>query len=195
MEKKKIAVGYQGMENSNNHRAAAAMADRLPHDDAEIELVPLISSANVVKALLDKSIEYGVMAVSGTDGWMVPETVEAREGVDLKQVDKICIEIHHYLFKKDATVPTDSIKKIASHPAALLVCHNHVRALYPNIQECPVEDTALSAKELSEGVLSADTAVLCSQKAGEQYGLCLIQGNMQDRDPNGVNFEMFALNA
>lgn len=188
----KIRVGYQGMENSNNHRAAKKLSERF-QSEYEIELIPLISSANVVKALQQGDIEYGVMAHSGTDGWLVPETKDACEGVELTLVDQVCIEIHHFLYKKNESVPFESLKRVASHPAALLVCHNHIRELFPEIEEIEVEDTALSAKKLSEGIISEDTAVICSEKAGKQYNLCLIKGQMQDRNPNGVNFIMVKL--
>lgn len=190
----KIRVGYQGMENSNNHRAAMRLSESL-QSGGEVELVPLISSANVVKALQDRAIDYGVMAHSGTDGWLVPETEAACKDAALEMVGQTCIEIHHFMYKKNESVPLASLKKVASHPAALLVCHDHIRELFPEIEEVEVEDTALSAKKLSEGIISEDTAVICSEKAGKQYGLCLIKGQMQDRDPNGVNFIMVRLNA
>lgn len=188
----KIRVGYQGMENSNNHRAAMKLSERF-QSEYEVELIPLISSANVVKALQQGDVEYGVMAHSGTDGWLVPETKAACEGIELELIGQTCIEIHHFLYKKNSAVPFESLKKVASHPAALLVCHNHIRELFPDIEEVEVEDTALSAKKLSEGIISEDTAVICSEKAGQQYNLCLIKGQMQDRNPNGVNFIMVKL--
>lgn len=183
-----IKIGYQGLENSNNNRAAERLAKRFLNEGKQVELIPLVTSPNVAKAMREGSVDFGVMAYSGTDGWLVPETQEAMKAGDVKEIDRICMEVHHFLFKKNAEVPFENLKKVASHPAALLVCHNHIHDVFSEIEEVEVEDTALSAKQLSEGILPEDTAIICSEKAGTQYGLCLIKDNMQDRNPNGVNF-------
>lgn len=184
-----IVIGYQGMENSNNNTAAALLAQKL---EGTTELRPLVSSRNVVAALMAGEIDYGVMAISTDVAGEVAETREARKGTDLRQLDAVSLDIHHSLFKKSEKISNVEIKTIASHPEALRECVGNVKKVLPDADSMPVGDTALAAKMLRDGELSDDTAVLCSAAAGKQYGLCLIRENIEDLEHNGTTFALFA---
>lgn len=184
-----IVIGYQGMENSNNNTAAALLSQKL---DGPAELRPLVSSRNVVAALLAGEIDYGVMAISTDVAGEVAETREARKGTALRQLDAVSLDIHHSLFKKSPQIATEKIRTIASHPEALRECAGNVAKVLPDAAAMPVGDTALAAKMLHDGELSDDTAVLCSTAAGKQHGLCLIQENIEDLEHNGTAFALFA---
>lgn len=188
--REKIRIGYQGIENSNNNRAAEALRNRLPKEQQDAELIPLVTSKNVMSALRSGEIDMGVMAFEATDGWIVPETAEATAGAQLEIVDTVINEIHHFLFRKSRKIPAEQIRAVASHPAALLVCSNHIKKLLPQAVKQEMEDTALAAKMLADGTLSEDTAVICSKEAGVENGLDLLQADVQDRNPNGVIFKL-----
>ncbi len=128
-----IVIGYQGMENSNNNTAAALLAQKL---EGPAELRPLVSSRNVVAALLAGEIDYGVMAISTDVAGEVAETREARKGTALRQLDAVSLDIHHSLFKKSPQIATESIRTIASHPEALRECVGNVAKCCPMPPPC-----------------------------------------------------------
>lgn len=189
---RKLKIGYQGLEKSNNNRAAELLRDRLPETikASGILLVPLITSERVVSALCSGEIDMGVMAFGATDGWKVPETEKATANVQLEVLDTVVSEIHHFLFRKNSSISLEQIHTVASHQAALLICSEHIKKLLPWAKKLETEDTALAAKMLAEGKLSEDTAVICSKEAGEENGLDLLQADVQDRNPNGVIFKL-----
>ena len=56
-----------------------------------------------------------------------------------------------------------------------------------------VEDTGKAAKDLADGVFSDEYAVLCRKNAGEMFGLCLIDENIEDYKDNRTHFCLFEL--
>lgn len=70
-----MRIGYQGVEGSNAEAAAKKLAERLSFKDAEF--IPLISSKNVITALKQHRIDYGVVATKNTLGGTVRETFNA----------------------------------------------------------------------------------------------------------------------
>ncbi|WP_425754945.1 prephenate dehydratase domain-containing protein [Ihubacter sp. rT4E-8] len=185
---KNIVIGYQGIENSNNHRAARMLAVELNFDT--LTLRPLLSSVNVVKALQNKEIDYGVMAFSTDVAGEVMETKNATKDVGLDILDSVSFDIHHCLFVKDADVKEEEIKIIASHPEALRECEKNVRMLFPGAEHMQVQDTAFAARSLSMGELSRDTAVLCSMNAGLENNLILLKADVEDLEHNGTTFSL-----
>ena len=189
-----IKIGYQGEENSNNNRAAQIMADKVEiFKKKNIELIPLLSSENVIKALKDNKIDYGVMAFS-TDAWgEVKETKVACENVMLKKISSVNIDIHHCIFKKNDNIHLKDINVIASHIEAIKECSKYIASNFKNIELYAADDTASAAKKLSKGLFTDRTAVICSIEAGMKNGLTLIDENIEDLEHNGTLFIMVKL--
>ena len=110
-----IKIGYQGILNSNSEEVAKQFASSLSE---ECLLLPLVSSFNVLDNVNNGNIDYGVVAYKNNTGGLVIESVQAIKFLDLKQVEKITLPIHHYLFVKDALVEAKDILSIASHSQA-----------------------------------------------------------------------------
>ncbi len=187
----KVIIGYQGVENSNNHMAAIYFAEK--HAWAHPELRPLVSGANVAAALRSGEIRYGVYAYRTLAGGLVQENVKAMEGLNLKRIDQCQILIHHSLFKKNGSIPDHKITAIASHPEALRQCRQTLKRLYPDAECIPAKNTALAAQALAEGELPETAAVLCSRKAGTLLHLTLIRDNVEDLKDNRTTFVLAEL--
>jgi len=56
----------------------------------------------------------------------------------------------------------------------------YLKRMWPDIELVPYADTALAAKDLSEGVLPRTTAVVASARAAEMYGLDILDEKIQD---------------
>ncbi len=186
-----IRIGYQGIEGSNAEQAARDLVKKLQLED--VEYIPLVDSSHVIKAMKTGETDYGVCAVYNSVAGMVLETFFATNGVELFIRGETTMNIHHCLFKKSADIPTESLKFVASHILAIKQCEDHIRYYYPNLKSIEVEDTGKAARDLAEGVLSDEYAVLCRQNAGEMFGLCLIDANIEDYKDNRTHFCLFEL--
>ncbi len=182
-------VGYQGMEGSNSLASAKNMTASLGWED--VEYVPLITSRGVVDALKAGEVEYGVMAVNNRIAGRVKESEEALAGVDYRVLAEDTIPIRHHLFTLNESVK--DIDLVASHIQALKQCAGHLQERYPAAKMQEVEDTAIAARYLAEGVLPPTAGVLCRQDAGEAYGLYLLQKDMQDDPGNATDFILICL--
>ncbi len=178
-----IRVGYQGMEGSNSELAAEGLVNKLGLSD--VEYVPLLTSEKVKKALVDGIIHYGVVATKNLNAGEVGETKEAFSGTKYLVKENYQLEIEHYLY---TLKPKTEIKIIASHIQALMQCENTITELYPDAKLKDIEDTAIGAKYLREGILPEDTGVLCSKRAGEIFNLHLVKSNLQDKKSNITEF-------
>lgn len=170
-------IGYQGIQGSNSEAASKQFVQRFALEPAT--LVPLVTSKDVVHALREGSIDFGVMAVYNKIAGDVTETRDALQTIDYGMVGALAIPIRHCLFKHPDT-PLVGVTTIASHPQALLQTQNVRKQRYPSLSEMATPDTALAAKQLASGELPPTTMVLCSKHAGLQYGLTLVYEDLKD---------------
>ncbi|MCI8283833.1 MAG: chorismate mutase [Firmicutes bacterium] len=186
-----IKIGYQGIEGSNAQQAAKDLVEKLNLKD--VEYVPLVDSPHVINAMKRGQIDYGVCAVYNSAAGMVLETFFATNGVELLIRGETTMTIHHCLFKKNPDIPDEHIKYVASHVLALKQCENHLKYEYPQLRKIEVEDTGTAARDLAEGILSDDHAILCRKNGGEIFNLCLMDENIEDFKDNRTHFCLFQL--
>lgn len=179
------------MEGSNSEEAARLFVERLAIED--YELVPLVSSKNVVQSLLTGSCQKGVVAIKNSIGGRVEESYEALKDLDYKKLSSLSLRIHHSLFVRDSGVSAQEIKVVASHIQALAQCKESLSRLLGQARTQEIEDTAIGAYHLAQGLLARDTAVLCRLNAGQDQGLHLLYENIEDRDDNYTDFIIFSL--
>lgn len=145
-----------------------------------------MTSKDVVHALREGSIDYGVMAVYNKIAGDVAETRDALQTIDYGMVGALAIPIRHCLFKHP-DVSIEDVTTIASHPQALLQTQKIRKQLYPTLSEAETPDTALAAKQLATGELPRTTMVVCSKQAGLRYGLTLVYEDLKDLPDEIVN--------
>ena len=184
MMRKQIKIGYQGIAGSNSEAASAGFA--VTQGMKNVEYVPLVSSKNVVAALMAGEIDYGVMASRNHIAGLVRETEDALTGISYHLAAALCLPIHHCLFVKDPSVTRPAV--IASHPQALAQCKETLGREFPDAERMEIEDTAIGARYLSDGTLPANTGVLCRREAGEAFGLHLLRENLEDDPTNATDF-------
>ncbi|MBE7075876.1 MAG: hypothetical protein E7375_02250 [Clostridiales bacterium] len=173
-----MKIGFQGDWASNSEIAARQFIETF---DYGAELVPLISSKNVVRALKNGEIDYGVMAIKNNIGGLVQETKTALT-LDLNKIAEIRMQIHHYVFVKNKQIKANDIKFIASHEQALKQSATNLNKIFGNINFVEIEDTALGAKYLANGTFNNEYAVVCGKQAGVLNGLHLLYAKVEDRD-------------
>ena len=178
-------IGYMGIPFSNSEEAASLLAKKCNLTDQE--LIPLMSSSNVIDSLLNRTVEYGVVAVKNAVAGPVIETENALAGKPLDIIGTIDIPIHHCLFVKDIDATIDTV---SSHVQALLQCQRNLEALCPGCERIEMEDTAYAAEMLANGEYPINTAVVCRKDAGNHYGLILKAENIEDDKNNITTFSL-----
>lgn len=177
-------MGYMGIPLSNSENAAKIFLDK---HGIEAELVPLVTSEGVVKALLNGTADYGVVATKNIVAGPVIETEEAMKLGRVCKIDEIGVPIHHCVFVKRKDVVIDTV---ASHIQALGQTKSNLDILFPDTKRITVEDTALAAEMLADGRLSENTAVICGMSAGIYNGLILLESNVEDDKENLTYFAL-----
>ena len=182
-----MKIGFQGDIFSNAEEATDRFIKKL--NVQNVVPVALITSKNVVSSLINKEIDYGVMAIKNSIAGDVAETKEAlTEHIEL--VDTAEIDIHHCLFTKNNQA---KIHCVASHIQALMQTVNNRKKILNNVIEVECIDTALAAKMLFSGEYPENYAVICRKNAGNFYNLHLLAENIEDDKSNKTLFGLFKL--
>lgn len=182
-----MKIGFQGDIFSNSEEACKKFIQKMNFNTAQ--LIPLISSKNVVDALLKKEIDYGVMALKNSIAGPVIETKEVLNN-SIQLIETLDLPIHHCLFKKTAD---SDINFVASHIQALNQTKETRKNILNNVIEIECLDTALAAKMLSEGKYPNNYAVICRENAGLFFKLFLMAKNIEDNKSNLTTFGLFKL--
>lgn len=182
-----MKIGFQGDIYSNAEEATEKFVKKL--NLKNVTPVALVTSKNVVSALIRQEIEYGIMAIKNSIGGEVSETMKAiNQNIEL--IDTIEIPIHHCLFVKNKS---SKIHYVASHIQALMQTKENRRKIFKKVTEVECIDTALAAKMLFNGEYPEDYAVICRENAGKFYGLHLLAKNIEDNKSNKTLFGLFKL--
>jgi len=93
---------------------------------------------------------------------------------------------HMLLAKKDAK--REDIRKIVSQNQALRQVRAYLRRVWPTAEVMEYIDTATAAKDLHEGKLGDDAAVIASRATAELYDLQIMEEGVQDMKFNFTTF-------
>lgn len=159
----------------------------------DVEYVPLVCAANILDALKEGTVDYGVLGVENSSAGPVSEFVESFSNITYDHMDTYILPIHHCLFKLSPGTPMDHLTEVASHPQALAQTTDTRAANWPQLTAKDIDDTAIGAEWLAKGTLPDTTAVICSRIAGESWGLDLIAENIEDSSTNRTTFWLLKL--
>lgn len=161
---KNIRIGYQGAIGSNSEKASEELV--VKRSWANVELIPCFDSVGVVKAMLDKKVDYGVLALNNVIAGDVAETKAALSTISYELIDTLNLSINHCL----CTIPgvlVQEITSIISHPHALSQISIFLDKNFTNITRENHQDTALAAMDLKKGKLKKTAAVITTVQAAK----------------------------
>ena len=151
----------------------------------DAEPVPRTTFDAVVRAVESGDDPFGVVAVENTLAGAVAEAYDALERGDVKVVAETAIPIRHMLLGLSGAA-VEGLREARSHPVALSQCRGFFAA-HPRIRAQAVYDTAGAAEEVAQ-TADPSLAAIASRRAGERYGLEVLQADLQDRDDNQTRF-------
>jgi len=184
-----LTIGIQGGRGSFNEEAVLYFLNRAGIE--KYKIMYLYTSENVLAALHKGEIDRGQFAIHNSVGGIVGESVEAMAKYKFTIVDQFAIKISHALMMRhDAKF--GEVTTIMSHPQVFAQCKETLAKKYPQLQlvsgEGELIDHAMVAKQLSEGKLGKEIAVMGSKVLSEIYNLRIIEDNLQDARENYTSF-------
>lgn len=177
---KSIQIAIQGIPGANHEIAARAY-----FKDKEIEVVPCHTFQEVFDVMHSNPKILGIMAIENTlVGSLLPNYTMLREsGFNVQGEHKLRIK-HHLMALPGQNI--NDLKEVHSHPMALAQCEEFFKK-HPHIKLIESEDTALSAKIISDEKLKGIGAI-ASSLAAELYNLEIIERSIETNKHNYTRF-------
>jgi prephenate dehydratase len=173
-----MRVGFQGALGAFSEEAARALVP-------DGEPVPYATFEAAVRAVESGEVDAGAIPVENTLAGAVAEAYEALVAGAVTAIAEMVIPIRHCLLGLPGA-STDEVREARSHPVALSQCRGFF-ADHPGIRAQAVYDTAGAAEEVA-ALGDPSLAAIASARAGERYGLEILQADLQDRDDNQTRF-------
>src|SRR4030042_1694053 len=180
-----LKIGVSGIEGSYSEEAAGIYARKNKIKDYEV--VYLMDTENVLKNLADKKIEVGVFPIVNSIVGIVEMSVGPIKKYSFKIKDIFDMQINHNLMVKPGKKMED-IKKVSSHLQSLRQCGKFLKSRLSDAEIIELEDNGKAAKDLAEGRLSENTAVIASKAAAMLYGLEILEEGIQNIKDNRSAF-------
>lgn len=171
-----FSISIQGDVGSYSEQACQLYCQNKSIDHA---IHYAISSERVLRQVVSGESLYGLVALNNAHGGLVNETIQALSGSRYLIVDSVVLVVDHALLVLPDTLP-DAIDAIYSHPQALKQCRDYLAANYPHASLQSWGDTALAAKDLAEGKLTPNAAVIAHANCAEANHLIVLDQSIQD---------------
>lgn len=153
------------------------------------EPVPTRSCAEVVRALVEGAVDYGMLPIENSLAGSVVGTYDAlSESPECWVVGEEILPIHHCLLALPGS-EMETITRVASHPVALAQCGRFLES-HPRMVAEAAYDTAGAARDLAASG-DRSRAAIAGRGAATNFGLEIIASDIEDRPDNQTRF--FAL--
>ncbi len=193
--KSKITFGIQGDIGSTNERACKHFAKKMGISEENFEIKYLISSKNVLNAVISKTVNFGTFAVFSSRQGIVDETEKAIAELSetdknkYKKIDEVKLQLDHAILqKKNEILDETKILKIYSHRQALLEHQTYLGEKFkhfPKVLLIPEIDTALAAENLSKNKYQENSLAIAPIICQKIYNLSALEKDM----PTNVGYE------
>lgn len=186
---KYLIYGIQGGKGSFNEQAIREYTRS--NKIFKFKIKYLYTSEKVLKWLYNGEIDYGMFAITNSQGGTVDESIHALAKYSVEIKSEFQILIRHFLLKRK-DVKLSQINSIIAHPQVFVQCKNTLKNKYSKYKlisgEGDTIDTANAASQLANGKLAKTTAILGPMILSEMYNLEIIAENLQDTKNNFTKF-------
>jgi prephenate dehydratase len=179
-------VGIMGIRGSFSEEAALEYAR--DNGLGDIEVVELVSTERVLRAVEESDVDLGIFALENSNGGVVYESVYAMAAHRFKVLDLFEIDVNHALLVHSDLPSRDAIDRVATHQQALRQCRMWLRHNFPTTFTTEEPDTAEAARMLGSGELPPTTAVIAAERCAELFGLRVLERRIQDLKFNFTTF-------
>ena len=176
--KKKVAI--QGIAGSYHDIAA-----RNYHEGEEIEIIPCNTFRDVITTIKKDPSVLGMMAIEKTIAGSLLQNHELIRESGLSVTGEYKLRISHSLVALPGT-SIHEVTEVNSHPIALMQCTDFLDTL-PNAKVVEKEDTAMSARWISENQLKGHAAI-CGKLAAQIYNMEVLAEGIETNKRNFTRF-------
>ena len=180
--KKKVAI--QGIAGSYHDIAA-----RNYYEGEEIEIIPCNSFREVIQTIKKDPSIIGMMAIENTIAGSLLPNHELIRVSGLSIIGEYKLHISHSLVALPGT-SIHEITEVNSHPIALMQCTEYLDTL-PNAKVVEKEDTAMSARWISQNQLKGHAAI-CGKLAAKIYNMEVLAEGIETNKRNFTRFLVIA---
>lgn len=144
--------------------------------------VPAANHHDVVTEVERGNADYGVIAIENSTNGPVGESQDRLVETRLQVCDEITIPVAHFLMSR---FPLEQVKTVYSHAQTLGQCRSWIARNLPGREIVPVASNGLAAQRASQEEASA---AISPRVASEEYGLTILEENVQDNPNNYTRF-------
>ncbi len=154
-------------------------------EDEDIQLVCCNTFEDVFKTLEDDKRTIALLAIENTIAGSILHNYELLRDSGMKIIGEHKLRISHSIM----CLPDedwDDITEVNSHPVALMQCRKFLKR-HPEFKVVETDDTAGSAKRISENLLRGHAAI-CSKSAAQTYGMKVLEEGIETNKHNFTRF-------
>ncbi len=170
-----MILGLLGPEGTFSEKAAKKW-------ESTAELQYFDDVFDVVEAVVNEDVDYGVVPIENSLEGSVGRTLDALLKYDVKIAGEVVVPIRHCLLAKEKI---SDIKIILSHPQALAQCRHSIKNRFGEIEIVETMSTASAAKRASE---SKEMAAIASEDSAAKYNLNVLLRDLQNQKENYTRF-------
>lgn len=175
-------VGYQGCPGAYSEAAAMKACP-------DFELLPCDQFEVAFQALSQYVCCRAVLPIENSLGGSIHAVYDLLLRYRIHIVGETSIAVNHCLLALPG-VGKSQIKRVLSHPQALAQTDGYTRQM-PGVERIAVDDTAGAAQTIAENGWK-DAAAIASRRAGELYGMNIVDEGIQDMKDNVTRFIVLA---
>ena len=179
-----MILGVSGDVGSFSEEAALLYSKKT---NQPTKLNYLLDMEGVLTAVEEKKVDLGIFPVVNLRGGLVKMAFKAMGKHLFETIDELWLQVEHCLMIKPG-IQLSNINKIVSHPQAIAQCQLYLKKHFPNAEYVEWQNTAKAARDLSEGLLSNNTAVIGHKNAAMEFSLEITAQSIQDDNPNLTAF-------
>jgi chorismate mutase/prephenate dehydratase len=151
--------------------------------------IPMNTFDEVMKSIKEGRADYGVLPIENSSTGTLSDIFDLLAQYDNYIIGEHFIKIDHSLWGMTGA-KLNEVTQIYSHRQGLLQCNDFL-SRYPDIKQIEGGSTAGCAKRiLEEGNITQ--AAIASKRAGDFYGLQLLQASIQNEESNATRFIIIA---
>ena len=157
----------------------------LQYFSAEVDGISMGTFEEVMQAVKEGQVDYGVLPIENSSTGSVTDIYDLLADYDNYIIGEHVIKIEHCLWGFPQAKIED-IKRIYSHRQGLMQCSKFLKK-HGSIEVIDGGSTAGCAKRIMEEA-DITQAAIASRRAGEYYGLKLLNDSIHNEDNNSTRF-------
>ena len=174
---RRVTVAYLGPAGTFSEQAVYQQFGRA------VEGLPCVSIDEVFRATEAGTADFGVVPVENSSEGAINRTLDLMLATTTVISGEVAIAVQHSLMTKTGSM--DGVTVVCAHSQALAQCQAWLNVHHPNLERRAVASNAEAAIMASK---DPSIAAIASEMAGQQYGLAVVAGHIQDDPHNRTRF-------